>query len=80
MHDPEDFPLPNIRLLEIQWVLHRLMAIRGASEEFSEDDYEDDDADFRLPSWFQFRPKEDYSDYEGEDEEDEGEEAEGDRL
>ena len=42
-HDPTNFPLPDMRLLQIQWALHRLLAIRGAAEESSDDEYDDDD-------------------------------------
>jgi hypothetical protein len=45
--DPKECPLPDVRLLDLLWVLHRLMAIREASEEH--DDY--DDQPPRVPSW-----------------------------
>jgi hypothetical protein len=57
-HDPTGFPLPDMHLLQSQWVLHRLMAIRGASEESSNDDYDDDDQAPRVPSWLRRKAKE----------------------
>jgi len=52
-HDPEGFPLPDCRLLELQWILHRLASLRGASEELSNDNYKDDGS-FRVPAWLRF--------------------------
>src|SRR5204862_7445043 len=31
-HDPENFPLPSLELLEMQCILNRLVAMRGAAE------------------------------------------------
>lgn len=39
-HDPEKLPLPDRNLLEMQWVLQRVIALRGAAEET--DDYDRD--------------------------------------
>jgi hypothetical protein len=52
-HDPEGFPLPDFRLLELQWILHRLANLRGASEELSNDDYSDDGSS-RVPAGLRF--------------------------
>lgn len=40
--DLRSHPLPDTRLLELQWVLNRLTALRGAAEP---DDFDDDDDD-----------------------------------
>lgn len=37
---PNELPLPSVDLLEMQWYLHRVMAITGAGEP---DDYDDDE-------------------------------------
>jgi len=42
-HDPKKFPLPSLELLDMQWILNRLVAIRGAAE--ADDDGYDDDGD-----------------------------------
>ncbi|KAF2190392.1 hypothetical protein K469DRAFT_623444 [Zopfia rhizophila CBS 207.26] len=39
--DPESRPLPDFRLLEMQWFLHRVTAMSGAAE--PQDDFHDDD-------------------------------------
>ncbi|KLJ06300.1 hypothetical protein EMPG_10284 [Blastomyces silverae] len=39
--DPNTMPLPDIRLLDMQWVLQRLMALSGAAEA-NDDDLDDD--------------------------------------
>src|ERR1700761_216370 len=31
-NDPERLPLPDLRILEMQWILHRLTALSGAAE------------------------------------------------
>jgi hypothetical protein len=41
-HDPENCPLPSWELLEMQWILNRLVAMRGAGEA---DDCDSDDSD-----------------------------------
>ncbi|KAF2188326.1 hypothetical protein K469DRAFT_703833 [Zopfia rhizophila CBS 207.26] len=41
--DPVSRPLPDFRLLEMQWFLHRMTAISGAAE--PQDDFHDDDSD-----------------------------------
>jgi HNH endonuclease len=41
--DPVSRPLPDFRLLEMQWVLHRLTAVSGAAE--PQDDFQGDDSD-----------------------------------
>jgi hypothetical protein len=38
--DPERLPLPDLRILEMQWILHRVTALSGAAEprdDFGED-------------------------------------------
>ncbi|KAF2189132.1 hypothetical protein K469DRAFT_701685 [Zopfia rhizophila CBS 207.26] len=41
--DPVSRPLPDFRLLEMQWFLHRVTAMSGAAE--PQDDFHDDDSD-----------------------------------
>ena len=39
-NDPERLPLPDLRILEMQWILHRVTALSGAAEprdDFGED-------------------------------------------
>lgn len=43
--DPENLPLPDIRLLDMQWVLQRLMALSGGAEA---EDYDLNDDDERV--------------------------------
>ena len=48
-NDPERLPLPDWRLLDMQWILHRVAAMSGAAEPrdgFDEDD--DDDWEVAL--------------------------------
>jgi len=43
-NDPENLPLPDFRLLEMQWILHRVSALSGAAElgdDFNEDNDDD---------------------------------------
>jgi hypothetical protein len=40
--DPDERPLPSWELLDMQWVLQRLLAISGAAE--PQDDWSDDDS------------------------------------
>jgi hypothetical protein len=42
-NDPVLRPLPDFRLLEMQWFLHRVTALSGAAE--AQDDLHDDDSD-----------------------------------
>ena len=42
-NDPEDMPLPDFRLLEMQWILHRVSALSGAAELSGDFDEDDDD-------------------------------------
>ncbi|KAJ9251760.1 hypothetical protein DTO207G8_5214 [Paecilomyces variotii] len=44
-HNPQTHPLPSYHLLQMQWVLHRIAAIRGAADSIEYDDDEDDDED-----------------------------------
>lgn len=47
--DPKDKPLPSYALLDLQWALHRVAALSGASEEQDSDgDDDDDDDDFGI--------------------------------
>jgi len=41
--DPVGLPLPDLSLLDMQWILHRVTALRGAAE--SSDDFDEDDDD-----------------------------------
>jgi hypothetical protein len=43
--DPEKWPLPHLALLEMQWILHRLVAMSGAAEIYDNFDNDDDDDD-----------------------------------
>jgi hypothetical protein len=46
-NDPERLPLPDLRILEMQWILHRVTALSGAAE--SRDDFgEDTDRDWDI--------------------------------
>lgn len=40
--DPENFPLPSIELLDMQWALHRATALSGAAE-VTDEDFDADD-------------------------------------
>ncbi|XHG08376.1 hypothetical protein AWENTII_011481 [Aspergillus wentii] len=44
MHTPDknEFPLPSLELLMLQWHLQRITGLRGAAEVFDDDDDEDD--------------------------------------
>lgn len=44
-HNPQTHPLPDVRLLELQWILNRVAAIRGAAEPDELDGNEDTDDD-----------------------------------
>jgi HNH endonuclease len=49
--DPNKYPLPSRELLLMQWMLHRVVTIRGASEEYDDDYDSDNDSDApRVPS------------------------------
>ncbi|PGH03521.1 hypothetical protein AJ79_07356 [Helicocarpus griseus UAMH5409] len=43
--DPEDLPLPNFALLDLQWVLQRLVALHGGAEPLDLPFHDDDDDD-----------------------------------
>ncbi|GFF41154.1 hypothetical protein IFM51744_04711 [Aspergillus udagawae] len=48
-HDPETHPLPDTRLLEMQWIMNRVIAIRGSAEPKDlADDESDADSDGGL--------------------------------
>jgi HNH endonuclease len=49
--DPVLRPLPDFRLLEMQWVLHRVTALSGAAE--PQDDFHDKDRDDEIMSALQ---------------------------
>ena len=42
--DPETHPLPHPALLEMQWILQRVVAMSGAAEIYDNFDNDDDDA------------------------------------
>lgn len=77
--DPENFPLPSIELLDMQWALHRATALSGAAEVADEDFDADDglglappisvDEDAAMVLSILEREKGDYNDEEEEDEE-----------
>ena len=45
-NDPENLPLPDFRLLEMQWILHRVSALSGAAE--LSDNFDDDSDDWGV--------------------------------
>jgi hypothetical protein len=45
-NDPERLPLPDWRLLDMQWILHRVAAMSGAAE--PRDDLDEDDDDWEV--------------------------------
>jgi hypothetical protein len=51
--DPEKWPLPHPALLEMQWILHRLVAMSGAAEI-----YDDDDAMALRGEWDPYKEEE----------------------
>jgi hypothetical protein len=65
-NDPETLPLPDLRILEMQWILHRVTALSGAAE--PRDDFgEDSDDDWNMAlrreedleaedEWFAYTP------------------------
>ncbi|PYH84649.1 hypothetical protein BO82DRAFT_408741 [Aspergillus uvarum CBS 121591] len=47
--DPKDYPLPSFALLEMQWLLHRVLALSGAVEYATSDENDaDSDSDMEL--------------------------------
>ena len=42
--DAAEKPLPSMELLDLQWILHRIVAMRGAAEEYESDVDSDDDS------------------------------------
>jgi len=46
-NDPEKLPLPDFRLLDMQWILHRVSALSGAAE-LSDDFDKDNDDDWDV--------------------------------
>lgn len=47
-HNPETHPLPDTRLLDMQWMLNRVLALRGAAEPEELKDESDEDSDEEL--------------------------------
>ncbi|EAW25653.1 uncharacterized protein NFIA_044720 [Aspergillus fischeri NRRL 181] len=47
-HNPQTHPLPDTRLLELQWMLNRVLALRGAAEPEDLEDESDVDSDEGL--------------------------------
>lgn len=47
--DPKSKPLPSMELLELQWILHRIAAMRGAAED-DESEIDSDDDSVCVPS------------------------------
>ncbi|KAN0072672.1 hypothetical protein V8E54_002082 [Elaphomyces granulatus] len=45
-NDPEELPLPDFRLLNMQWMLHRVSALSGAAEPCDDDFNGEDDDDW----------------------------------
>lgn len=54
-HNPETHPLPDTRLLDIQWMLQRVLAIRGGAEPEDPDDDESDEGSDGGLDWFKTR-------------------------
>ena len=46
--DPENLPLPDFKLLEMQWILHRVSALSGAAEFSNDFNKDNDDWDVAL--------------------------------
>ncbi|KIW95626.1 uncharacterized protein Z519_04211 [Cladophialophora bantiana CBS 173.52] len=44
--DPDSQPLPDFKLLELQWFLQRLTTLSGAADAPDDDDDDDDDSEF----------------------------------
>ncbi|KAF7182002.1 hypothetical protein CNMCM7691_001390 [Aspergillus felis] len=44
-HDPKTHPLPDTRLLELQWIMNRVLALRGGAEPKDLEDESDGDSD-----------------------------------
>ncbi|QSS55168.1 hypothetical protein I7I53_02977 [Histoplasma capsulatum var. duboisii H88] len=40
--DPESMPLPDLKLLDLQWKLHRVLALAAAAGYFEDEDYDDE--------------------------------------
>ncbi|RHZ60687.1 uncharacterized protein CDV56_103881 [Aspergillus thermomutatus] len=53
-HDPENYPLPDMRILEMQWILNRVLALRGGAEPR---DLEDDESDGDLDEGLDYFPR-----------------------
>jgi hypothetical protein len=52
--DPVTRPLPHWALLEMQWILHRLTAMRGGAEIYDDFDNDDDDPMALRNEWDQY--------------------------
>ncbi|RHZ57444.1 hypothetical protein CDV55_103848 [Aspergillus turcosus] len=48
-HNPQTHPLPDTRLLRLQWIMGRVLALRGAAEPEELEDDSDGDSDEGLP-------------------------------
>ncbi|PWY66811.1 hypothetical protein BO94DRAFT_479377 [Aspergillus sclerotioniger CBS 115572] len=75
--DPMGHPLPSMELLNMQWVLHRVLALSGAAYATDEELFPDPYMSFRRATAFGLYEED--SDWDSEmevDEEEEGEEAE----
>ncbi|QRD86402.1 hypothetical protein F9C07_7253 [Aspergillus flavus] len=75
--DPVKLPLPSVKLLQLQWTLHRVLAMSGAADASDEDL----DPDFHRPAgaglcWENEVEEEEVEEEEVEEEEDEEEEDE----
>ncbi|KAB8276194.1 hypothetical protein BDV30DRAFT_236028 [Aspergillus minisclerotigenes] len=69
--DPVGHPLPSMELLNMQWVLHRVLALSGAADATDEDLESESDRHFRLISSESY--EEDTESDTEEEEEEEGE-------
>lgn len=50
-HDPERSPLPDFELLWLKWMLHRVVALRGASGIYPKGDFNSDDGGIAVRAW-----------------------------
>ena len=78
-NDPINHPLPSMELLNMQWVLHRVLALSGAADATDEDLESESDKHFRLVSseLNQMFTEEDTEEEMEEEEEEEEEEEKG---
>ncbi|KAH8433733.1 HNH endonuclease signature motif containing protein [Aspergillus melleus] len=69
--DPVDHPLPSMELLDMQWVLHRVLALSGAADTTDEELNPDSDMHLGLTSVYQEETEDSEEELEEEGEEEE---------